>query len=239
MFARTQTNKNVYPDTMSDVKKLEIAFRLGGKGLASKPSNFPITTADYILNKYNVNGNYYDPSCGWGVRLLSALKNGLNYYGTDPNYLLCDRLKDMSELYKDANNIGNVVDIRVCGSEVYQDDLTNKIGLAFTSPPYFYLEDYKVGEQSWQEGISYEDWLGNYLEPTINNIYGYLIKDGFMAININNFKNFDLINDTIRIAERNGFYLIEVERLKNISRVNSKGKFNNNDEQILVFKKAI
>lgn len=237
-FGKTQINKKIYPDTLSDIKKLETSFRLVGKGVASKPANFPIKTCDYILNKYNVNGNYYDFSCGWGSRLTSALKNGLNYYGTDPNYILCDRLNEMSQLYKYVNGVDTLVDIRPCGSEVYQSDWTNKIGLAFTSPPYFYLEDYKIGEQSYKEGTSYKDWLGNYLEPTINNIYGYLVKDGIMAININNFRDFNLVEDVKIIAERNGFYLFDVERLKNIKRVNSVKKFNDNDEQILIFKKS-
>lgn len=239
MFARTQHNKNVYPDDMSDIKKLETAFRLGGKGFASKPANFPMKTADYILSKYNVNDNYYDFSCGWGVRLTSALKNGLNYYGTDPNYILCDRLNDLADTYKSVNNVNNVVDIRPLGSEVYQQDWVGKMGLAFTSPPYFYLEDYRVGEQSYKDGTSYEDWLGNYLAPTIDNIYGYLVDDGYMIININNFDKFNLIQDTIDLAAQHGFYLDCVEKLSNIKRVKSTKGFNDNSEQILVFKKAI
>lgn len=237
MFARTQINKKIYPDSLSDIKKLETAFRLGGKGYATKPANFPIKVVDYILGKYNVNNNYYDFSCGWGSRLIGSLKNGVNYYGTDPNYVLVDRLRDMANKYKEVNNVDTLVDIRSCGSEEYQSDWTNKIGLAFTSPPYFYLEDYKIGNQSYKEGMTYEDWLGNYLEPTINNIYGYLVKDGILAININNFDRYNLVKDTIEIANKNGFYLYNIETLDNIKRCNSNSKFNDNSEQILIFKK--
>ena len=58
-----------------------------------KPSNFPIKTVDYIINKYNINDKYYDFSCGWGVRLLSSFRNNISYYGTDPNNILVQRLK--------------------------------------------------------------------------------------------------------------------------------------------------
>lgn len=48
---------------------------------------------DELLENYNVNNKYYDFSCGWGVRLLSSLKHNVEYYGTDPNTVLCERLQ--------------------------------------------------------------------------------------------------------------------------------------------------
>lgn len=238
MFDKTRFNKKIYPDSMSDIKKLETSFRLGGKGVASKVSQFPIKTVDYILDNYNINGNYYDFSCGWGIRLLSALRHNINYYGTDPNYLLVDRLKQMSKDYKVVNGGDSIVDIRAVGSENYQQDWVGKIGVAFTSPPYFNLEDYKVGEQSCKINSNYQDWLENYLSPTIDNIYGYLVDDGILAININNFDKYDLVGDTIKICQRNGFVFVEEFTLKNIKRCNSKASFNDNSEKVMIFKKS-
>lgn len=76
-------------------------MRLGGNPFCKFPLNYPINNIDYILSKYNVNNNWYDYSCGWGARLTGALKNKVNYFGTDPNYLLVDRLK---QLASDWNN---------------------------------------------------------------------------------------------------------------------------------------
>lgn len=230
----------VFPKNQSIIKNIETAFRIGGKGIASKPANFPIKTVDYMLEHYNVNNNYYDFSCGWGARLTSALKNKVNYFGTDPNYLLTERLDNLANDYKNTINNCNVnVDIRTQGSEIFNPDWENKIGLAFSSPPYFYLEDYKIGNQSFKEGTTYNEWLENYLRPTIKNIYMYLIQEGFFAININNFKDFDLVGDTLRIAKECGFKLIDVKTLKNISRCNSAGGFNDNSERIMIFIKDI
>lgn len=215
-------------------------MRLGGKGVCSKPANFPIKTVDQILEKYNVNNYWYDFSCGWGDRLMGALKNKVNYLGTDPNYLLTERLKKLTLDYKKVNNLNRgIVDIRTQGSESFIPDWENKVGLAFSSPPYFYLEDYKIGNQSFKEGVSYEEWKENYLRPTIKNIKKYLIDNGNFLLNINNFLNYNLVEDTKKIAEQEGFTFVEYYQLDNIKRCNSKNGFNDNSEKIMVFRKEL
>ena len=244
---KADKNKKVFPDTMPLEKKIETAFRLCGFKVASKPSNFPVKVADNIIKQYNINNSIYDFSCGWGVRLLCSLRNGLDYYGTDPNYILDERLESLSELYKQTCDINNKVKIYQQGSEEYIDELNNKIGLAFSSPPYYNLEDYKIGNQSYHEGITYEQWKTNYLIPTINNIYRYLIPEGIFAINVNNFKkynNYDLIQDTIDISKSIGFKLTDVIPLKNITRCHGHKEWNtgdcgwyDNSENIFIFSK--
>lgn len=236
-IGKAQENKKIFPDTMSISEKLETAFRLSGKGVASKPANFPIKTVDYILDNYNVNNNYYDFSCGWGSRLTSALKNKVNYYGTDPNYLLTDRLKEFAQEYKNTMKQNTIVDIRTQGSEKFVNEWENKMGVAFSSPPYFCLEDYRVGEQSYSDGVSYESWKTNYLKPTFQNIYRYLIDRGYFILNINNFEKYNLVGDSINIANECGFTLIRTHELENISRCISNGGFNDSNEKIMVFMK--
>lgn len=242
-MGKANNNKKVFPDTMTNCQKIETAFRLCGKGVASKPANFPIKTVDEILENYNINNNYYDFSCGWGARLTSALKNKVNYYGTDPNYLLTEKLEQLGKDYKETLKQDTIVDIRTQGSEIFVPEWENKIGVAFSSPPYFYLEDYKIGNQSYKEGTSYEEWKENYLKPTFRNIY-YLIKEGYFILNINNFKEFNLVEDSIEIAKEIGFELIGEHKLKNIKRcygttsIDNKGGINDNSERILVFMKS-
>ncbi len=235
--SKTEENKNVFTDDMSLVEKVSRAIQIGGKGCALPPTQFPLKTIDMILNLYNINGNYYDFSCGWGIRLLGALKHRINYFGTDPNYLLTERLNQMANDYKSVVRNNSSVDIRTQGSQYFIPEWENKIGLAFSSPPYFYLEDYKIGDQSYKEGTSYTDWKSNYLKPTFENIYKYLTNNGYFLLNINNFDTFKLVEDSIDIAESIGFHLVGEHLLTQIKRVNSKGEFNDNSERILVFNK--
>jgi len=235
-YAKTLSNEKVFTSN-NLLDNIETAFRLGGKGVASKVANFPIYKLDEIINRYNINNNWYDMSCGWGARLTTALKRKVNYFGTDPNYLLIERLKELNNDWKETTKMKSGVDIRAHGSEIFVPEWENKIGLCFTSPPYFNLEDYRVGKQSYTEGVTYESWLNNFMKPTIQNCHKYLIYDGIFAININDFNGIKLVNDTKKIAEECGFKLVEKLVLGNISRVKSTGDFNDNDEQIMVFMK--
>jgi len=236
-LAKVEANEKVFPKDQPLISNFKTALRLGGKGIASAVSNFPMDIADMILDAYNTNNNYYDFSCGWGVRLTSAMKRCLNYYGTDPNYKLVDRLNDYSQNFKKQTLSRSKVKIYCQGSETFITELENKIGLAFSSPPYFYLEDYKYGNQSYKEGTTYQQWLDNYMTPTIQNIYKYLIDEGFFCMNINDFDKFPLVNDIKKIAESVGFKLFNCIRLDNIKRTNSNSGFNDNSERIMIFVK--
>ena len=249
---KVDKNKKVFPDTMSLAEKIETAFRLCGIRYCVKLPNYPIKSVDAILNKYNVNGNWYDFSCGWGSRLLGGLRNKVNYYGTDPNYELTEKLNELASLYKEVNGDGDgtVVDIRTQGSQTLVEELVGKMGLAFSSPPYFNLEDYQLGEeQSYKPGMSYQTWVDSYLVPTIKNIWEYLTQDGNFVINVKSFREYstnvvyDIEGDVKNIAESIGFVLIETLGLNNIKRCHGdiSGKdvsFNDNDEKIFVFKKT-
>lgn len=235
LYDKTSKNKKVYPDTMSDIKKIETGIRIGAKCTVGKPTNFPIKTVDEILKQYNINDNYYDFSCGWGARLTSALKNKINYFGTDPNYLLTEKLEQLAKDYEEVTKTNTIVDIRTQGSEKFVSEWENTMGLAFSSPPYYNLEDYKIGDQSYKEGTTYDGWKDDYLRPTFQNIFYYLIQEGYFLLNINNFKNYKLLEDSVEIAKEIGFELVGEHLLNNIKRCKSTNGFNNNNEKILVF----
>lgn len=234
---KIETNEKVFPKNQPLINNFKTALRLSGKGIASQVSNFPMNVADMIIEAYNTNGNYYDFSCGWGVRLTSAMKHCINYYGTDPNFKLVDRLNEYAVEFQKNTLTRSTVKLYCQGSEIFIPELENKIGLAFSSPPYFYLEDYKWGNQSWKEGVSYQNWLENYLKPTLENIYRYLTDNGFLCFNINNFDKYMLVDDTKKIAESVGFKLFNCICLENIQRCNSNGNLNDNSERIMIFVK--
>lgn len=235
-WSRVLASDTVYPKTQSNIKNFETALRISGGGVAMKPSNYPIKSVDRILKKYNINGRYYDYSCGWGVRLLSAMRNKVEYYGTDPNTLLVKRLTQMANDYNTVNYTNAKFDIRCQGSEVYVPEWTNTIGVAFSSPPYYNLEDYKIGNQSYKQGTSYQDWLDNYMKPTMANIRKYLVDDGILLINIKDFLNYKLCSDTKQIVESLGFHYYKSLELKNITRPSAKIDLDT-DEDIMMFSK--
>ena len=119
----------------------------------------------------------------------------------------------------------------------------------FSSPPYFALEIYKSENQSYKEGMTYEDWMNTWMKPTIENIHKYLKNDGTFAINIKDIwfeKNiYNLENDTVDLIESLGFKLEHVHTLKNIKRSfgsvhwekHTIGMNEKADEKIFVFKK--
>jgi hypothetical protein len=135
-YSRILKDNVFFPPERSLITNFETCLRLSSGSVVRKPSNFPLKVANKILNKYNVNNNYYDFSCGWGVRLLSSIINKINYYGTDPNYLLVDSL---NKLHNDMKGLAPIIkaDIKCQGSEILVDDWKNKMGLIFSSPPLF------------------------------------------------------------------------------------------------------
>jgi hypothetical protein len=243
LYSFISVNDKVFSPDEPEIKKIETALRIG-PSVTQKPSNYPLGSVRDILKKYDINGNYCDYSCGWGVRLLGSLATGLNYYGIDPNNLLTERLQDLAKEYKKVNSSSLITDIRTQGSEIFIPEWENTMGVAFTSPPYFSYEDYRVGEgQSFKENeTSYEDWLNGYWLGTVKNIHKYLIKGGAFLVNIQNIKikskMYKLQDDCKKIAEENGFVQVDTHRLKVIARptINANKELDS-DEDIMVFAK--
>ena len=236
-YGQVLSNSKLFEPKDGLLANINKCLRIGGGGFARQVANFPIATMDEIFKKYNVNNNYYDMSCGWGARMTASFKNKVNYFGTDPNYELVERLHQLHNDWKEITYTKPQVDIRCQGSEYFVPEWENIMGLCFTSPPYFCLEDYKIGDQSYKDGTSYNDWLNNYLKPTIQNCYRYLIDKGYFAINIKDFDKFRLEEDTRRIAEECGFVYIENMNLKNHTRIKCDGELGDSDENIMVFMK--
>lgn len=238
LIGKSMSNPKVY-SSQDRLKNIETVCRIGGSGCVwSSASNFPMEAVDVLIRKYNKNDIVYDFSCGWGSRMLGALRNEVKYYGTDPNYLLVNRLNQMSRDYAEATGSSVFVDIRAHGSEMLVTEWVGTIGLAFSSPPYFDEEDYVVGEQSYKPGMTYQEWLDTYMLPTIQNIYAYLIPDGVFCINVKNLRKYRLEEDVCNIASMCGFELFATEMLKNHRRPHAQYGLIDNSEKIFCFKKT-
>ena len=212
-------------------------FRLGAH--SKKVSNFPLNEAKAFLKKYNINNMYYDYSCGWGTRLLASLSNNINYFGTDPNVELTKRLIKMGNDYKKVTNNKTDFYIYAQGSEIFIPELKNKIGVSFSSPPYFKLENYNYKSEFNKNFDDYEYWLNEYWKKTVNNIKEYLIDGGVFALNIKSYKTYDLEKDMNEIINDEGFNFLKTENLKNNTpRPTVKKEFIDVDENIYVYTKG-
>ena len=255
---KVDANKKVFPDTMTLAKKIETAFRLCGIRYCVKLPNFPMKVASRIVEKYNVNGNYYDYSCGWGSRLLAALQNNVNYFGTDPNDELVPQLNALFNDYKRVNaDNTSTCDVRCQGSQTFVPEWEGRMGLCFSSPPYFSLEDYGVGEgQSYKKGMTYQEWRDGFIPQTVENCHRYLVAGGYFIFNVKSFRDYQtnevypLERDFLYESLKIGFEHVCVEAMVNNKRCHGaanggayddgkKIMFSDNDERMHVFRKPL
>jgi len=189
------------------------AFRLG---LGQPAVNFPPLTARWIYENYTNHIpkeetlNIYDPSSGWGGRILGAMSSHrkIHYIGTDPNTdnfideLGITRYEYVADFFNnkclETNSFWeedkNTYHIFQEGSEHignHKDfqQYKGKLDLIFTSPPYFDREQYSSDEtQSFKSYPQYDDWRDNFLKPTLENCFHSLKDDRYILWNIADIK---------------------------------------------------
>jgi hypothetical protein len=185
------------------------AFRIG---YIQPAVNFPPMTAKYLYERFtteikNRTIKIYDPSSGWGGRILGAMgvrdDRSVHYIGTDPNpdNFYSDgssRYSQLADFYNTktyrANpffSSTNTYEVYQLGSEVIQCDKNfqkhkGEIDLVFTSPPYFNREAYSEDEnQSYKKyGSTYESWRDGFLRPTLETAVDWLRSGGYLLWNI-------------------------------------------------------
>ena len=181
--------------------------------------NFPPLTARYLYEKYTQHivddDDYkredsivvYDPSAGWGGRILGAMgvrdDRTIHYIGTDPNTDheiengTRTKYEDLAEFYNTKTNRSNSLfphtntyQIFRDGSECIQDNpefkrYRNSIDLIFTSPPYFAKEAYSEDEaQSYKKFPDYSIWKDEFLRPTLETCVEWLKPNRYLLWNI-------------------------------------------------------
>ena len=189
------------------------AFRLG---LGQPAVNFPPLTARWIYENYTNHIpkeetlNIYDPSSGWGGRILGAMSSHrkIHYIGTDPNTdnfineLGITRYEYVANFFNDecleSNSFWeeekNTYHVFQEGSEHIGEhpdfqQYKGKLDLVFTSPPYFDREQYSSDEtQSFKSYPEYDDWRDNFLKPTLENAFHSLRDDRYLLWNFADIK---------------------------------------------------
>ena len=188
-------------------------FRLG---LGQPAVNFPPLTARYLYEKYtdhieqNEPLNIYDPSSGWGGRILGAMSSlkRIHYIGTDPNTdnfidelgitryeyvadFFNNKVLETNSFWEEEKNTYHVFQegSEHIGQHPDFQQYRGKLDLVFTSPPYFDREQYSNDEeQSYKAYPKYNDWKDNFLKPTLTNAYESLRNDRYLLWNIADIK---------------------------------------------------
>jgi hypothetical protein len=194
----------VFPDAFK-------AFRIG---YIQPAVNFPPLTAKYLYERYtdhckaNNKLVIYDPSCGWGGRILGAMSVNddriVHYIGTDPNRDNFPKeghpqgkYGSLADFYNQNTYRGNsffsttnTYEVFMHGSETIGDTegfskYKGMVDLVFTSPPYFNREAYSEDEtQSYKKFSSYESWRDGFLQPTLLTCVEVLKSDRYLLWNI-------------------------------------------------------
>jgi len=184
------------------------SFRIGYIQVAV---NFPPLTAKYLYERFtnhittNETIHIYDPSSGWGGRILGAMAvrddRVVHYIGTDPNTdnhlpegsrygKLADFFNEKTYRANQFFSHTNTYEVYCEGSEVISNNpqfqkYKGKLDLVFTSPPYFNREAYSDdAEQSYKKFSTYDSWRDGFLKPTLQTCYDYLKNDRYLLWNI-------------------------------------------------------
>ena len=211
MSTEKQYNIRVYEKGKKMFPRGFSAFRIG---YIQPAVNYPPMTAKYLYERFTEDLkdqeviNIYDPSAGWGGRILGAMAvrddRRIHYIGTDPN---SDNFNDdgnyskyasLADFYNTKTYRGNPFFSETNTYEIFQEGseeiskhpdfqkYKGKLDFIFTSPPYFNREAYSEDEnQSYKKyGSSYENWRDGFLRPTLETCAEYLKPGRYMAWNV-------------------------------------------------------
>ncbi|HIJ11059.1 TPA: site-specific DNA-methyltransferase [Candidatus Woesearchaeota archaeon] len=216
-------------------KVFPAAFKSFRIGYIQPAVNFPPMTAKYLYERFTEDIkdqeviNIYDPSAGWGGRILGAMgvrdDRRIHYVGTDPNpdNFLDDgaysKYASIADFYNTKTYRGNPFFSETNSYEIFQEGseeigkhpdfqkYKGKMDLIFTSPPYFNREAYSEDtRQSYKKyGSSYESWKNGFLRPTLETCVEYLKRDRYLLWNVADLliggKYMSLQQDSIDILE--------------------------------------
>ena len=216
-----------------DITAAQLRIALRTFSSSQGVSNFRPTAAAAIYDRY-ADGTVWDPSCGFGGRMMGAIVSPkvTKYIGTDPGTLTFAGLEKLRDDW--GHLTGTEIEIHCQGSETFRPE-EGSISFAFTSPPYFCTEEYAYEDtQSFVKFPTKEEWNEGFLRATIANAFYGLRSGGHLALNVANVKPHKTLEvDCVRIAEEEGFELVETLHLA----LSAIAKGGHKYEPVFVFRK--
>lgn len=226
-------------DQLYRIRTFDISEKLFPKGfshlrmgLVMMGVNFPPSISKFMYTHFTEEFKdqkqiiIYDPSMGYGGRLLGCLSvnndRNIHYVGTDPNTenwideLGISRYDLMGRFYNSniKRKYQTTYECFMEGSEVVHQNkdfqkYKGKFDFIFTSPPYFGAEGYSEDEtQSYKKFPTYEEWRDGFLTQTLTNCVEYLKRKRWICWNISdvqfNGKYYPLERDSVEIMKSLG-----------------------------------
>ena len=198
----------------TSVHNMRTVFMSGGRFYWDTPINFAPMRAKVICEHFcPTNGTIYDYSAGFGGRMLGALCSPKNftYIATDPNTATYQNLLTLKDYICDTlNRPSNCCELyNLCSEQLCL--AKDSIDFIFSCPPFFKKEKYS--DEITQSTNNYpilEDWLEQYVRPTIRHCFNALKENGVYSVDIMNYyssgKIIPLVKLWIDIAKEEGFY---------------------------------
>jgi hypothetical protein len=239
LLRRAIEKRITYGDNISDSAMRKALRSFSG---TQSVSNFRPTAAASIFHHLlpEEGGTVYDPSAGFGGRLLGAMicDRVHRYIGTDPSTASMYGCQQMAH---ELNYRKIPIQLVNSGSENFRPD-PESIDLALTSPPYFSTEHYSdEPTQSFSKFSSREEWMNDFMRRTLENCHVGLKPTGLLAINIANVKSYPRLEDNfVALATQTGFRLVRTMRLALSKMMGTRKRGENfKYEPIYVFQKEI
>lgn len=173
---------------------------------ASHVSVFKAPIAKFIYDELAPdNGIIYDYSSGFGQRMLGAISSNKNltYIGVDPYQKSIDSCIEMVKFLEKEDK----VQMHAVGSEFFcPSELQGKVDLAFSSPPYFSMEEYCADSTQAIYNRDYNQFINEWWNQTAQNIYMLIRPGGIMAINMmEKIDKNNILEDMLGILKTAGF----------------------------------
>ena len=184
----------------------------------------------------------FSPTLGWSSYCYGFMESPhvKEYVGTDVIPSVCEKTRKLSNIYTNKK-----IDIYCTPSEhllmnkQFMQKYKNHFDLVFFSPPYYELELYNSKNQSTDQYKTYNEWLDQYWNKTMQLCNHVLDKGGKLCYILSgygssNTKQFDLINDMNNIA-KTYFKLLSTQPMfnKNVHVTTHR----DTGEQIVIFRK--
>lgn len=147
---------------------------------------FKSTTAKYVYKKYGAT-SVFDPTAGWGGRMLGAWALGIDYTGVDTNIQMRPAYDAMIAQLDSYNEFDNTLfesenpSMKMLWQSCLDIDYSNiKYDFVLTSPPYINLEIYEH-MTPWE---SSELFYKNFFIPLWQKCVDHIVPGGKVAFNI-------------------------------------------------------
>lgn len=169
---KKSTNKII-----KDVCFKNLVYGLISSATSLNISLFKPSIAKLIYEKYTLEDDViFDPSAGWGGRMLGAAALQRKYIGIDP--LTANSINILSSQL----NLNNIKIIHGKSEDVLLGE--NMIDFVFTSPPYYDLEKYSEHKsQAYNKGEHY--FYNVYWKKTLKNIKKMLKHNKVLGLHLN------------------------------------------------------